>query len=94
MAHPHLPRWRDWFKCRARDQDRVISLFQSSKSSELKVLCFSPKVARLGYYEFGGDIAMTLCPQPHGRSSATAEEKEACLQRWGNGLLANAELCI
>ena len=36
-------------------QDRVISLFQSSKSSELKVLCFSPKVARLGYYEFGGD---------------------------------------
>lgn len=26
-------------------QGRVISLFQCSKSSELKVLCFSPKVA-------------------------------------------------
>ena len=28
-------------------------------------------------------VAMTLCPQPHGRSSATAEEKEAIYRDGG-----------
>lgn len=86
MAHLHFPGWRDWFKDRARDprqSNRVFSAVLSLLNSKSSV--FLPRLLGLVTVHLEVTVAMPLCPLSHGRSPATAEEKEACLQRWGEG---------